>query len=126
MLGARAGLAQIVVDHVNAFERPAVSHGTLAQGVLAQRALCVLDDLACSGLANIEIGIPFEMRAGDFYIRHGAHLLAGSENHVGDELRQRGTGTAVLGRSWWRGPSAGMVVQTVVSTLRPRSEATSN
>src|ERR1019366_7004515 len=70
-LGARTGLTQIVVDHVNAFERPPVSHGTLAQGVLAQRALRVLDDLACSGLANVEIGIPFEMRAGNLYIRHG-------------------------------------------------------
>src|SRR5260370_15691249 len=71
MLGARAGLAKIVIDDMNTFQRPAVSHGTLAQGVLAERALRVLDDLACRGLANVEVGIPFEMRTGDLYVRHG-------------------------------------------------------
>src|SRR5260370_7331569 len=71
MLGARTGLAQIVIDDMNAFLRPAVSHGTLAQGVLAERALRVLDDLAWRGLANVEVGIPFEMHTGDLYVRHG-------------------------------------------------------
>ena len=43
-------------------------NGALAKGILTQRALRILDDLARCGLTNVEVGIPLEMRTADFYI----------------------------------------------------------
>ena len=35
----RAGLAQVTVEHVDTFQRPAQRHGAIAQGILGLRAL---------------------------------------------------------------------------------------
>ena len=56
-----AGLAEIAVNHVNALGRPPERHGLLAQGVLARRALGILQHLAQGRLAHIQVGITLEV-----------------------------------------------------------------
>lgn len=70
VLGTGSGLSQVTVDDVNALQGPAVDDGAFAQCILQQRAPRVVNDLACSRLANVRILVPFQMRAGDIYVRH--------------------------------------------------------
>jgi len=55
---------------VDTFERPAQRHGAITQGILALRALRILQDLAGCGLSNVEISIVIKMLLGNFQFRH--------------------------------------------------------
>src|SRR5712692_7531466 len=67
-LGAR--LAEIAVENVDTCEWPAQRHGAITQGILALRALGVLQHLARCGLTNVKIGISLKMLTGHFQFRH--------------------------------------------------------
>ena len=74
---ARAGLAEVAVDDVDALGRPARGDRAVAQRILALRALAVLGDLTQRRLADVEIGIALEMIGGDLELRHGRAPLRG-------------------------------------------------
>lgn len=63
--GTRPGLAEIAVDDDDAIERPTKCNGTVAQRVLTQRALGVLQDLAQRRLTHIQVGHAREVRGRD-------------------------------------------------------------
>src|ERR1700732_3718345 len=57
VLSLCTGASLIVIDRMDALDRPAERHGPIAQRVLALRALGVLQYLARSRLSHIEEGI---------------------------------------------------------------------
>ncbi len=73
---ACTGFAEVVVDHMDPFGRPARRHGAIAQSILTLGALNVLGDLAQGRLADVEIGIAGQVVGGDLEIRqvHECHL----------------------------------------------------
>ena len=58
-------LALVLVDHPDAFHRPAERRRPLAQPVLAPRALGVSHDLAKRGLTHVEAGLALQMMRRD-------------------------------------------------------------
>ena len=73
-----AGETLVAVDDHDAFARPAEGHGALAQGVLALRALRVLEDLPERALAHVEVGQSLEVARVHLVVLfaiHAAHLL---------------------------------------------------
>jgi hypothetical protein len=68
-------LAEIAVNHHDAFLRPAQGHRVLTQGVLALGALGVLKDLPKRGLPDVEIGIAFQVAGLHFLVHLGLHTL---------------------------------------------------
>ena len=73
-VGGGAGTAEIRIDDDDTLNGPAQRHGALAQGVLAPRALGVLEHLAQRGLTHVQIRVATQVI--------GAHLmLAGA--HTG-------------------------------------------
>ena len=63
-------LTEIAVEYVNTFKRPAQRDRAITQGILALRALRILQDLARCGLSNVEISIVRQMLLGNFQFRH--------------------------------------------------------
>ncbi len=73
-IGVRAGLTEIAVDHHDLLEGPAQGDGALAQGILALRALGVLQHLAQRALADIQVRLSREMRGRDLLVGLGVHV----------------------------------------------------
>jgi hypothetical protein len=61
VLGVRAGDAEIIIDRVNAIGCPAERDGSIAQRVLALRALGIFEHLTQRRLPDIEKSIPAQM-----------------------------------------------------------------
>ena len=70
--GAR--LAEVAVDHDDAFLGPAQRHRALAQAVLALGALGVLEHLPQRRLTHVQVGVALEVA--------GLHLLMGIVHHA--------------------------------------------
>ncbi len=73
----RAGprLAEIAVDDDDPIIGPAQRDGTLAESILALRALGILDDLSDRRLPDVQIGIPLEVAGRDFLVSFGVHRV---------------------------------------------------
>src|SRR6516164_4656489 len=74
--GRSARLAQIAVNHDDPIFGPAQRDCPLPQSILAFGAFAVVEHLAERGLADVEIGVAFEMSGLYFLMRLFGHELA--------------------------------------------------
>ena len=65
VLGSSTRAAEIAVDDVDPFNRPAEGDGPFTQRILALRALGILEHLAQGGLAHVEIGVATQVLGAD-------------------------------------------------------------
>src|SRR5581483_7141291 len=69
----RAGLAQIAVYGDDLIIMPPEGDGTFSKRILTCCTLGVLDDLAWSGLTDVQKGAAFEVTGGHLLVRFNAH-----------------------------------------------------
>jgi hypothetical protein len=127
----------VAVDDQHPLRRPAQGDGALAQGVLALRALAVLEHLAQRALADVEVGEPLQVAGRHFQVLLGVHAqhLLRLESAISASTRtssalasvrtptSRGpAGAPAAGRGRLRGGQAHIQPATPAraSTARPR------
>ena len=65
----------IVIDGVDALDRPAERNRVITQRVLAPGAFCVLQYLTQRALAYVQVRLPLEVRRGDLVVHLEVHKL---------------------------------------------------